>query len=228
MSKKKILLIPNIGRLDKALLDEIGQLILDARQQVARAIDVRLVLLYWTIGYRIQKDILQAKRAEYGQQIISALGRQLEVEFGRGFSEKTLRHMIHFAEAFPDIAIVSALGRQLGWTHFRMIIYLDDPLKRSFYAELCRVEGWSTRVLQKKIDSMLFERTALSKKPAKLAELELKKLREEDLITPEIVFRDPYILDFLGLKDSFSEKDLEAAIVRVRSQMKISDAMSAS
>jgi len=115
---------------------------------------------------------------------------------------------------FPDIKIVQALTAQLGWTHFAQIIYLDDQLKRDFYAEMCRVEGWSTRTLEAKIQSMLFERTALSRKPAKLAELELKRLREEDRLSPDLVFRDPYILDFLGLKDSYAEKDVEAAILR--------------
>jgi predicted nuclease of restriction endonuclease-like (RecB) superfamily len=121
--------------------------------------------------------------------------------------------MVRFAEAFPDTKIVSALRRQLSWSHFIQIIYLDDPLKRDFYAEMCRIEGWSVRTLGKKIDSMLFERTALSRKPEKLAEMELKALREEDKLTPDLVFRDPYILDFLGLKDAYSEKDLEAAIL---------------
>ena len=98
--------------------------------------------------------------------------------------------------------------------HFLHIIRLDDPLKREFYAEMCRLERWSTRTLEKKIGGMLFERTALSRKPAELAAMELKQLREEDRLTPDLVFRDPYLLDFLGLKDSYAEKDLEAAILR--------------
>jgi predicted nuclease of restriction endonuclease-like (RecB) superfamily len=110
--------------------------------------------------------------------------------------------------------IVHALSRQLSWTHLRAIIYLDDPLKRDFYAEMCRIEQWSTRTLEKKISGMLFERTALSKKPEELARKELATLREEDRLTPDLVFRDPYFLDFLGLKDTYSEKDLEAAILR--------------
>lgn len=171
-------------------------------------------MLYWRIGKRINEEILNGDRAEYGAQIVSAVGRQLELEFGRGFSEKSLRHMIRFSEVFPDEPIVSALRRQLSWTHFKAIIYLDDSLKRDFYAEMCRMEGWSTRTLEKKIGSMLFERTALSRKPEELARIELANLREEDILTPDMVFRDPYILDFLGLKDSYPEKDLESAILR--------------
>jgi predicted nuclease of restriction endonuclease-like (RecB) superfamily len=166
------------------------------------------------VGRRVRQDILREKRAEYGEQIVSALSAQLELEFGRGFGEKNLRRMIQFAEAFPDEKIVAALRRQLGWTHFKAIIPMTDPLKRDFYAEMCRIVRWSTRTLEKKIGSMLFERTALSRKPSKLAEMELNQLREADKITPDLVFRDPYILDFLGLKDTYAEKDLEAAILR--------------
>jgi predicted nuclease of restriction endonuclease-like (RecB) superfamily len=157
--------------------------------------------------------VLQEKRAGYGEEIVSALGRHLEAEFGRGFSEKSLRHMIRFAEAFPSVEIVSALLRQLSWTHFKAIIYLKDPIQRDFYAQMCRVERWSTRTLQERIQSMLYERTAISKKPEKLIKQELQALRDADTLTPDLVFRDPYILDFLGLKDTYSEKDLETAIL---------------
>ena len=196
------------------LLAEVRGLILSAREQVAWAVDSGLVTLYWHIGRRVHQDILKEKRAEYGAEIVSALGRQLQTEFGRGFSEKSLRHMVRFAEVFPDEQIVSALRRQLGWTHFKSIIYLDDELKRDFYAEMCRIEKWSTRMLAKKIGGMLYERTALSKKPDQLIRQELAALREEDKLTPDLVFRDPYVLDFLGLKDTYAEKDLEAAILR--------------
>ena len=91
---------------------------------------------------------------------------------------------------------------------------MEDDLKRSFYAEMCRVEGCSTRTLQEKINGMLYERTALSKKPALLIEQELAALRTEDRLTPDLVFKDPYVLDFLGLRDTYSEKDLESALLR--------------
>jgi predicted nuclease of restriction endonuclease-like (RecB) superfamily len=142
------------------------------------------------------------------------VGRLLASEFGRGFGEKNLWRMIQFAEVFPDEEIVATLRRQLGWTHFRILIPLKDPLKRDFYAEMCRVERWSTRTLAKKISSMLFERTAISKKPEAVARGELAQLRSEDKLTPNLVFRDPYILDFLGLRDRYLEKDLEDAILR--------------
>ena len=197
--------------LNPPLLSEVRQMIVQARETVARAIDSGLTRLYWNLGLRIRQEILKEKRAEYGAEIVSALGRELEREYGRGFSIKSIWHMIRFAEAFPDFEIVSALRRQLTWTHFKSLIYLDEPLKRNFYAEMCRIERWNTRTLDKKIQSMLFERTALSSKPEMLAEIELKALRDEDRLTPDLVFRDPYLLDFLGLKDVYAEKDLEAA-----------------
>ncbi len=198
----------------KVLLRDLRELITAARQEVARQVNSALVLLYWRVGKRIHQDILKEKRAEYGEQIVSAVSRELAAEFGQGFSEKNLWHMIRFAEVFPNEEILSALRRELSWTHFKQIIYLDDPLKRDFYAEMCRIERWSTRALEKKISGMMFERTALSKKPEKLIREELDTLRAEDKLTPDLVFRDPYFLDFLGLKDRYLEKDVEDAIMR--------------
>jgi len=200
--------------LPRALLGDVRKMIQAARQKVAHAVDARLVTLYWQIGQRVRHDILQLKRAEYGEGIVSTLGRQLSAEFGRGFDEKSLRHMLRFAEAFNEETIVSALGRQLTWTHFKTLSYVEDALMRDFYAEMCRIERWSTRDLSDKIRSMLYERTALSKRPEKLARLEIQKLRKDDKLSPDLVFRDPYVLDFLGLKDTYAEKDLEAAIIR--------------
>lgn len=198
----------------KDLFAEVRQLILEGRRNTAQAVNAGLTLTYWHVGDRIRREILNEKRAEYGEEIVSAPGRQLEQEFGRGYSVKSLRHMLRFAETFPQGEIVSTLSRQLGWSHFKEIIYQKDSLQRDFYAEMCRIERWSVRALRERIQSMLYERTALSKKPEKLIAQELKALREDDKLTPDLVFRDPYILEFLGLKDSYSEKDFEAALLR--------------
>lgn len=200
--------------MNQTLLVDIRHLIVSARHQVAQAINAEITMLYWEIGQRVRLDILEEKRATYGKTIVASLGRQLETEFGRGFCEKNLHRMVQFAEVFPNKEIVAAVRRQLSWTHFKSLIPIEEPLKREFYAEMCRIEGWSTRTLDKKIQSMLFERTALSNKPEKLAQMELKGLRDEDKLTPDLVFRDPYLLDFLGLRDAYAEKDLEAAILR--------------
>ena len=132
----------------KPLLIDVRTLILEARQRVAQTVNAGLTLLYWQIGYRIRQDILKEKRAEYGAEIVQSLTGQLTAEFGRGFAEKNLRRMMQFAEVFPDPQIVAALLRQLGWTHFTMLIPIQDNLKRDFYAEMCRMERWSTRTLR--------------------------------------------------------------------------------
>lgn len=196
------------------LLTDVRELILSARQSVARGVNAALVALYWRVGQRIHTEILRQKRAEYGLEIVVTLSQQLTAEFGNGFSRFNLSRMIQFAEAFPEERIVATLSQQLGWSHFIALLPLKKHLQRDFYAEMCRIERWSVRTLRKKIGGMLYERTALSKKPDKLAELELRKLREEDKLTPDLIFRDPYLLDFLGLKGAYSEKDLETAILR--------------
>ena len=197
-----------------ALLADVREMILSARQTVARGVNAALVVLYWNIGQRIRRDILREKRAEYGKEIVATLSRRLSAEFGGGFSRFNLSRMIRFAEVFADQQIVATLSQQLGWSHFIELLPLDKHLQRDFYAEMCRIEQWSVRTLRKKIGGMLYERTALSRKPAKLAEMELKQLREEDKLTPDLVFRDPYFLNFLGLRGAYSEKDLETAILR--------------
>ena len=198
----------------KVLLKDLRELIAAARQDVARQVNSALVLLYWRVGRRIRQDILKEKRAEYGEQILPTVSAELMREFGSGFTTRNLANMVRFAEVYSDEKILHTLCAKLSWSHFRLIIYLDDDLKRDFYAEMCRIEGWSVRTLEKKIGGMLFERTALSKKPDKLIRYELNKLRTEDKLTPDLVFRDPYFLDFLGLKDRYIEKDVEDAIMR--------------
>jgi predicted nuclease of restriction endonuclease-like (RecB) superfamily len=197
-----------------ALLADVRALIEQGRDATARTVNSALVLLYWSIGDRVRRDVLREKRADYGKQIVGALSRQLAAEYGKGFSDDNLFRMIQLAEVFSDREIVGTLSRQLGWSHFLLLLPLKEDLKREFYAEMCRVERWSVRTLREKINGMLYERTALSKKPAELAKQELATLRTADQFSPDLVFRDPYFLDFLGLKDTYSESDLEVAILR--------------
>ena len=198
--------------LNTELVSEIKQLIIEGKQGIAQAINAGLTATYWHIGKRISID-LQDKRANYGEQIVATLSRQLSAEYGNGWSVKQLQHCLHFVEIFPNLQIVSTLWRQLNWSHFKIIMYRNNDLERDFYIQMCRIERWSVRTLQQKIDSMLFERTVISKKPQELAKLELQQLQEKDILTPDLVFRDHYVLDFLNLKDTYLEKDLEAAIL---------------
>ncbi len=197
-----------------ALVNDIRQLIESSRAQLASAVNSALTLLYWHIGQRIRSEVLQGERAEYGEQIVSNLAAQLEADYGRGFSSKNLRHMLRFAEAYPDAQIVSTLSRQLAWSHFLEIIYLKDPVQRDFYAQMCAQERWSVRRLRERKDTLLFERTALSRLPEELLATELATLRQSGDIAPALVLKDPYVLDFLGLQDRYLEKDLEDAILR--------------
>jgi len=205
--KKAAIVVPDV-------LSEIRGLIESARGRVASFANAELTMLYWKTGQSIRREILKEKRAEYGMEILPALSAELVCDYGPGFSVPNLSRMIHFVECYPDQKILSTLSKELSWSHIVEILPLKEDLKRDFYAEMCRIERWSIRTLRAKISGMLFERTALSKKPEKLAKLEIAKLREEDKLTPDLVFRDPYFLDFLGLKGAYQEKDLETSILR--------------
>jgi predicted nuclease of restriction endonuclease-like (RecB) superfamily len=196
------------------LLGDVRQLIVEARAHSASAVNVTLARLHWLIGKRIRKEILKGERAEYGQEILATLSQQLVVEFGNGYSYSALTRMVKFVEIFSDEQVIATLSRTLSWSHFCELLPLKDQMQREFYTELCRVERWSIRTLRAKIGGMLYERTALSRKPAKLAQKELAALRDEDRLSTDLVLRDPYLLDFLGLKDAYQERDLEAAILR--------------
>ena len=196
------------------LIDDIRRLVADARAHVATTANVTLTLLYWHIGRRVGEEVLKGTRADYGQEILATLSRELTGEFGNGYSYSALTRMVNFAAAFPEQAIVATLSQTLSWSHFCELLPLGKPLQRDFYAEMCRVERWSVRTLRDKIGGMLYERTALSRKPEELARIELAALRNENRVSTDLVLRDPYLLDFLGLKDAYQEKDLEAAILR--------------
>ncbi len=204
----------NDGTQHAELLADLRALIEQARKHVAQAIDSGMVSLYWNVGNRIRREILGQRRARYGAQIVVKLSRQLVSNYGNGFNEKNLHRMLQFAEAFPDEKIVVTLSRQLSWSHFLVVLPMQDELQRQFYTELCRVERWPVRTLRDKVQSMLYERTAISRRPALLAKAELDGLRDGDRMTPDLVFRDPYRLDFLGLPSAFSERDLESALLR--------------
>jgi predicted nuclease of restriction endonuclease-like (RecB) superfamily len=199
---------------ENQLLIEIIHLIEDTRSSVSHVVSSAVSTLYWNIGNLIQTQVLLNQRADYGKEIVATLSRQLVLEYGNIFEEKNLRRMIQFAQIYNEPEIVATLWRQLTWSHFKLLIPLKDPIKREFYTQMCSLENWNVRTLQNKINSMLFERTAISQKPEDLAKQELMELKNENKLSPNLVFRDPYILDFLGLKDTYSEKDLEQAILR--------------
>lgn len=172
-----------------------------------------MVNLYWNIGKSIKKEIIKTDRAEYGKQKIQLLSEGLTQKYGKGYSSQNLWYMIQLYDEYSILQSLLGEFQGLSWTHIINLLPVKDKLKREFYAVLCRKEHWSTRTLQERIGSMLYERTALSKLPEKTIKMQLKELKEKDKMTPEMVFRDPYVLDFLGLSDTYSERNLEKAIL---------------
>lgn len=203
-----------IAKTDTALLSELRGLIEQARRHVAQTANSTLTMLYWHVGRRIQQQVLTDGRADYGAQILATLSQELVRDYGKGFNASALTRMVKFAEVFPDEQIVATLSHELSWSHFVEILPLKQPLEREYYAEMCRIERWSVRTLRERIGSQLYLRTAIAKKPEAVVQAEISHLRAGGQMTPDMVFRDPYMLDFLGLPEGYSERDLEGAILR--------------
>ena len=196
------------------LVDDLRQIINQARNRVAVNVNAELTLMYWYIGERINREVLGNERAEYGKRIVSAVSTQLQLEFGsKGFEPRTIHRMMQFASMFPEIKIVTPLVTQLSWSHFLTVMPIKDPLAREFYLTMAAAEHWSKRTLEARIDGMLYERTALATKPDELIKQELSELRENNVLTPDLVFKSPYFLEFTGLKGMYSEKSLEDSLV---------------
>lgn len=204
---------PKAAKSGKGLFLEISGMIAEAKERVAVAVNAELTMLYWNVGRRINKEILGEQRADYGKRVVAELSANLMAEHGEIWNEKHLRRVMQFAAVFPDEKIVVSLIRQLSWTHIIALIPIDDPLKREFYIEMCKMEHWSVRALRGRISSMMYERTAIAKKPEAVIKKDIATLRDEGRMSADLAFRDPYVLDFLGLRGAFSEKKLEKALV---------------
>lgn len=195
------------------LFKDVCQIIEGTRSRLATTVNAEVCLMNWHVGKRIKEDVLYNKRAEYGKEIIKHLADKLTAQYGKGWSAYKLQHCVRSAYTFSEDEIVYAVRTQLTWTHLRSLMSIDDELKRSFYMEMVRIERWDTRTLDEKIDGMLYERTALSRKPEELIKQELKQIQQTNLLTPDAVFRSSYFLDTLGLADTYSERELEDAIL---------------
>ena len=199
---------------ENKIVSDIRVLIEQSRQQVAAAVNAGMTLMYWHIGERINREVLGGERAAYGKQIVATISQQLTAEYGGSqFSVKNLNRMRLFAERFPDLSIWTPLVSKLSWSHFLQVISIEDDLKRQFYLTMAADQRWSKRTLKSKIDGMLYERTAIAKKPDEVILHDLEQLRNEREMSADLAFQDPYFMDFLGLEVDFSEKDLESAIV---------------
>ncbi|MFN3437871.1 MAG: YhcG family protein [Acidovorax sp.] len=192
---------------------ELRALITTSRQRLAAAVNAELTRLYWTVGERLRTEVLGgADRAKYGDQLIQRVGEQLAQEFGRGFEAKNLRRMVQFAQTFPQPEIVATLSRQLSWSHFVNLIPLKTEQARQFYASQAAANTWSVRELRHQIDRKAFERTELASLQAD-APIHTAS-NNASSHSPALVFKDPYFLDFLGLRQGHDEADLETAILR--------------
>jgi len=197
MSNKKI------AAPDDILYQQISDLIEQSQKQIAIQANSTLTLLFWKIGFVISSNILSHKRAEYGKHIVSAISVQLENRYGRNFTEKNLRRMIQFAQQFPDEQIVVPLARQLSWSHFLILLPIKNPEAKLFYARKAMEETWGKRVLRDQISRKAFERMEIAN---------IQNAASD--ILPLNTFKDPYLLDFLQLQNTFLESDLEHAILR--------------
>lgn len=195
------------------LYNDVCQIIDGSRTRIATTVNAEVCWMNWYIGKRIKEDVLYNQRAEYGKEIVKNLAVLLTEKYGKGWSDRKLLHCIRSAYTFTEDQIVYAVRTQLSWTHLRSLMFIEDELKRSFYLEMVRLEHWDTRTLDQKIDSSFYERTALSRKPEELIKEELKQIQSTNSLTPDAVFRSSYFLDVLGLADTYSEKDLEDAIL---------------
>ena len=193
----------NIIPTEQVLFNELSTLIEQSQQQVAAQANSTLTLLFWHIGNRINNEILQNKRADYGKQIVPTLSAQLENKYGRNFTEKNVRRMIKFAEQFSDVSIVVPVARQLSWSHFIELFPLKTIEAKLFYAQASANEALGIRDLRKQIATKTFERT-------QIANIQNKSTNTSIYNS----FKDPYLLDFLGLQNTYLEKDLETAILK--------------
>lgn len=198
---------------EQNLLTEISQLVEKTRMYLARSASSVLVMMYWQIGCRINQEILKEERAEYGEQIVRSLAQRLSIQYGSGFDRSNLFRMSRLARLYPDEKFFHSVSQQLTWTHLVKLIAIDEPTKRDFYTEMCQLQGWSVRVLREKINTMLYERTALAKQPEPMIKAEIEKLKQGDLMNPDLYLQDPCVLKFLYPRSIQTERDLESAIL---------------
>ena len=196
------------------LYNNIKNIIDTSKEQAIVQVNNTMILSYWKIGERLKKEILKDKRATYGKEVVKKISEKLTLEYGRGYSKASLLRMIQVYTIFSDKEIVVTLSRQLSWSHFIEFIKIKDELKREFYMAMSVHERWNVRTLRERINSMLYERTAISKKPELTIRQDLKALSSDNKMSTSLFLKDPCLLNFLELEESYSERDLESAILK--------------
>lgn len=195
--------ITKSDEIENQLVEELSLLIEKGKNQAVAQVNSILTLTYWQVGNKINDHVLKNKRAEYGKQIVATLSAQLTEKFGQSFNIRNLRRMMQFADVFSDIKIVTPLVTQLSWSHFTILLSLKKEEARMYYAQKATENRWSKRELSNQIERKAFERKEIASLQLQNQELEVQNS-----------FKDPYFLDFLGLKDTYLENDLEMAILR--------------
>ena len=208
--------MPNIEPIKdiSTLYNNIKTIIDTSKQQAVIQVNNTMIISYWEIGERLKIEILKDKRAVYGQEVIKKISEKLTLEYGRGYSRSNLERMMKLYNIFNNKEICATLSHKLSWSHFIELIKIKDEVKREFYIAMCSTESWNVRTLRERVNSMLFERTAISKKPEVTIRKDLEVLTKDNKMSTELFLKDPCLLDFLELQDSFSERDLESAILR--------------
>ncbi len=204
--------IVSLGDIDN-IYEDISGLIQQKKNNVKNVVNDAMISLYWGIGKRLSEELTGEHKPEYGKHIVEEISQRLAQQYGTGFDKTSISRMIKFYEEFPEYEKVATLSQQLTWSHFVELLPIQDDLKRNFYAAMCKNENWSVRVLRERKKSMLYERTAISRLPEETIKNEIEELRDEKKMSLDMFYRDPYMLDFLGLKDTYSEKDLENTIL---------------
>lgn len=198
---------------DGLLFDDLRRIVHSSRRRIAVSVVSESVSMYWQVGCRIKRDILKNGRGTYGDETVKKCSDFLTLEFGSGWGYQTVRHCVRAAYTFTEAEIVYAMRTQLSWTHLRTVMSISDELKRMFYIEMAAHEHWGTRQLADKVDALLYERTAISRRPENVIRAELTKAGEKGELSPDLVFRSSYFFSLTGLKDEYSESDLENAIL---------------
>ncbi len=195
------------------IYQEITDIIETRKTNAKIAVNNEQLSMCWEIGRCLTHDVMGSEKAEYGKQVVAEISRRLTIQYGTGYNKTAVFRMIQFYKEFEDVEKLAILAQQLTWSHFIELLPIEDEQKRNFYAVMCRNENWSVRTLRERKKSMLFERTAISKRPEQTIANDIAMLRDSKKMSLDMFYRDPYMLDFLGLKDTYSEKDLENAIL---------------
>jgi predicted nuclease of restriction endonuclease-like (RecB) superfamily len=205
----------NIIKEKPQLIADIRKLIDHSKSTIARKINSQMTMLYWHIGKRIREEVLQSERAEYGEEVVKNLAKALTIEYGKGFSRANLFYMIKFYDFVSNIEIVQTVSGKLSWSHIVEILPIKTKAEQEFYTYMAIESNWSVRQLRYNIHIMTYDRTIASQKTN--TPLQMPAISREystEVMQPDILLKDPYILDFLGLKGDFYESDLEEAILR--------------